>query len=89
MLDVNNKTKFKSVMRTLLANGIPLAFWIRGSKYTKDVFQNIFIVEPAKLLENIFRCKRECHPEVYNDLSLIWDDYDRVPPEYLLKMPRS
>ena len=86
-LDVN-KRKFKSVMETLWVNGIPLAFWTKGSQHSKEAFNNIFTGDPKTLLENIFRRRQEGHMEVYNDLSVIWDDSDRVPPTYsLLKMP--
>jgi len=93
-LSQENSLELKNILAILYETGIPLSLWIRP-----DANQELNCQEK---LDPICQCPLEKLPEIIknnrsvawlednhigNHLSLLWDDYQLVPPNYPLLMP--
>lgn len=93
-LSQETSLELKNILAILYETGIPLSLWIRP-----DANQELNCQEQ---LESICQCSLEKLPEIIknkrsaawlednhigNHLSLLWDDYQLVPPNYPLLMP--
>ncbi|MCZ8119082.1 MAG: trypsin-like peptidase domain-containing protein [Microcystis sp. LE18-22.4A] len=93
-LSQENSLELKNILAILYETGIPLSLWIRPDANPE--------LNCQEKLDPICQCPLEKLPEIIknrrsaawlednhigNHLSLLWDDYQLVPPNYPLLMP--
>ena len=93
-LSQENSLELKNILAILYETGIPLSLWIRPDANPQ--------LNCQEKLDPICQCPLEKLPEIIknkrsaawlednhigNHLSLLWDDYQLVPPNYPLLMP--
>ncbi|MDJ1184650.1 trypsin-like peptidase domain-containing protein [Roseofilum casamattae] len=92
-----NECNPEVTMQILMETGIPLALWLRenpenldccGTTLHHKVCQCSLEKLPEKVKEQRSEAwAEECPNHIGNHLSLLWDDPDLVPPDYVRRMP--
>jgi len=95
MPPTQGRKQMVEVMGTMLAAGIPFAFWtLEEPKQVENLREQIYHLLKQSVPENwpkeILQCRKNHKSEpLWNNINLLWDNPNRLPPDtdYLLEAP--